>query len=75
MTLLERAKKIKLLICDVDGVLTDGKIYTGADGELFKAFNVKDGLRIKMLLATGIDVATLTARRAWHYQRVTRPTR
>lgn len=62
MTLLERAKKIKLLICDVDGVLTDGKIYTGADGELFKAFNVKDGLGIKMLLANGIDVAILTAR-------------
>ena len=62
MTLIERVRKIKLLICDVDGVLTDGKIYIGNDVELFKAFNVKDGLGIKMLLANGIDVAILTAR-------------
>lgn len=62
MTLIEKAKKIKLLICDVDGVLTDGKIYIGSEAELFKAFDVKDGLGIKMLLANGIDVAILTAR-------------
>ena len=62
MTLKEKAQKIKLLICDVDGVLTDGKIYIGNEGELFKAFDVKDGLGIKMLLANGIDVAILTAR-------------
>lgn len=62
MTLIEKAQKIKLLICDVDGVLTDGKIYIGDEGELFKAFDVKDGLGIKMLLANGIDVAILTAR-------------
>ena len=62
MTLNEKARQIKLLICDVDGVLTDGMIYIGNEGELFKAFNVKDGLGIKMLLANGIDVAILTAR-------------
>lgn len=62
LTLQQRAQKIKLLICDVDGVLTDGKIYIGNEGELFKAFNVKDGLGIKMLMANGIDVAILTAR-------------
>ncbi len=62
MTLFEKAQKIRLLICDVDGVLTDGKIYIGNEGELFKAFDVKDGLGIKMLLANGIDVAILTAR-------------
>lgn len=62
MTNQEVAANIKLLICDVDGVLTDGKIYIGNDGELFKAFNVKDGLGIKMLLANQIDVAILTAR-------------
>ena len=56
MTLTEKARKIKLLICDVDGVLTDGKIYIGNEGELFKAFDVKDGLGIKMLLANGVDV-------------------
>lgn len=62
LTLQERAQKIKILICDVDGVLTDGKIYIGAEGELFKAFNVKDGLGIKMLMANDIDVAIITAR-------------
>ena len=62
MTLTEKARKIKLLICDVDGVLTDGKIYIGNEGEMFKAFDVKDGLGIKMLLANGVDVAILTAR-------------
>ena len=62
MTVIEKAKKIRLLICDVDGVLTDGKIYIGNDGELFKAFDVKDGLGVKMLLANNIDVAILTAR-------------
>ena len=62
MTLFEKAQKIKLLICDVDGVLTNGKIYISNDGELFKAFDVKDGLGIKMLLANEIDVAILTAR-------------
>lgn len=62
MTNQEVAANVKLLICDVDGVLTDGKIYIGNDGELFKAFNVKDGLGIKMLLANQIDVAILTAR-------------
>ncbi len=62
MNIQEKASRIKLLICDVDGVLTDGKIYIGNDGELFKAFNVKDGLGIKMLMANGIDVAILTAR-------------
>lgn len=62
MSIKEKASRIKLLICDVDGVLTDGKIYIGNEGELFKAFNVKDGLGIKMLLANDIDVAILTAR-------------
>ena len=36
-------KNIKLLVMDVDGTMTDGKIYVGAKGEMFKAFNVKDG--------------------------------
>lgn len=42
--------KIKLLVMDVDGTLTDGKIYTSADGELMKAFNVKDGYGIAQIL-------------------------
>lgn len=43
-------KKIKYLVMDVDGTLTDGKIYMGSDGELFKAFNIKDGCGIHDLL-------------------------
>jgi 3-deoxy-D-manno-octulosonate 8-phosphate phosphatase (KDO 8-P phosphatase) len=42
--------KIKLLVMDVDGTLTDGKIYMGQDGEIFKAFNVKDGYAIHNIL-------------------------
>lgn len=42
--------KIKLFAMDVDGTLTDGKIYIGNDGEVMKAFNAKDGLGIKLLI-------------------------
>ncbi|KHL96005.1 hypothetical protein QW71_09565 [Paenibacillus sp. IHB B 3415] len=53
---------IKMLIMDVDGTLTDGKIYIGPQGESMKAFNVKDGLGITKLNATGIKPVILTAR-------------
>ena len=43
-------KKIRLLVMDVDGTLTDGKIYMGNHGEVFKAFNIKDGYGINELL-------------------------
>ena len=46
--LIERAKGIRLLALDVDGVLTDGRIYYGANQEELKAFNIKDGLGIKL---------------------------
>ena len=45
---LARAKKIKLVIFDVDGVMTDGGIYVGPEGELYKPFNCKDGLGITL---------------------------
>lgn len=54
--------KIKLFAMDVDGTLTDGNIYMGNDGELFKAFNVKDGLGIKLLKDYGIVPAIITGR-------------
>lgn len=57
MTLTERAKKIRLLILDIDGVMTDGSINTSGSGELFKRFYVRDGLGIKMLQKAGIEVA------------------
>lgn len=60
----ERAKKIKLLICDVDGVFSDGRIYLGNDGEELKAFHTKDGFGIKALGNSGVDVAIITGRRS-----------
>ncbi len=55
--------KIKMLVMDVDGTLTDGKIYFGADGEMFKAFNVKDGYAIAHILPQyGIIPVIITGR-------------
>ena len=62
LTVNERARRIRLVVLDVDGVLTDGSIWTGADGELVKRFYTRDGLGIKMLQAAGIPVAILTGR-------------
>lgn len=55
--------KIKLFVMDVDGTLTDGKIYMGNDGEVFKAFDIKDGYAInEMLPAMGIIPVIITGR-------------
>jgi 3-deoxy-D-manno-octulosonate 8-phosphate phosphatase (KDO 8-P phosphatase) len=61
---LERAAQVKLMIFDVDGVLTDGGLYYGDEGELFKRFNVLDGAGIKLLQRFGIDTAIITARQS-----------
>ena len=60
--ILEKAAKIKLLVFDVDGVLTDGSLIVGDDGEEYKAFYSKDGLGMKMLQQTGVEIAVITAR-------------
>ncbi len=60
--IIERAKKIRLLILDVDGVLSDGKLYFSNSGEEIKAFNSLDGHGIKMLQKSGVDVAIITGR-------------
>ena len=60
--ILAKANKIKLLVCDVDGVFSDGRIYLGNDGEELKAFHTKDGFGIKALGASGVDVAIITGR-------------
>lgn len=57
-----RARRVRLMAFDVDGVLTDGRLYIGAQGELMKAFDVRDGHGIKLLREAGIEVAILTAR-------------
>jgi 3-deoxy-D-manno-octulosonate 8-phosphate phosphatase (KDO 8-P phosphatase) len=56
--------RIRLLVLDVDGVLTDGRLYYGANGEQLKVFHVRDGHGIKQLLRSGIQVALISGRRA-----------
>jgi len=58
----EKAARIRLLIFDVDGVLTDGSLFLGDDGQEYKAFNSRDGHGIKMLLKYGVEVAIITGR-------------
>lgn len=60
--LIEKAKPIRLMIFDVDGVLTNGKLFYTASGSEIKAFHVHDGQGIKFLQRTGITVAIITAR-------------
>lgn len=59
-----RAARIELVIFDVDGVLTDGRLYLGNDGNEYKAFHIRDGHGIKMLLDAGVEVAIISGRRA-----------
>jgi 3-deoxy-D-manno-octulosonate 8-phosphate phosphatase (KDO 8-P phosphatase) len=59
-----RASRIRLLILDVDGVLTNGSLYFGPKDELFKVFHVRDGHGIKMAQLGGIEVAFLSGRRS-----------
>lgn len=58
----EKAKKIKMLVLDVDGVMTDGRIIMNDLGQEIKAFDVKDGHGIRLLLNAGIEVAIITGR-------------
>ncbi len=60
----DRAKVLKLLVLDVDGVLTDGKLYLSDSGGEIKAFNTLDGHGLKMLKASGVDVAIITGRKS-----------
>lgn len=63
-SILEKARRIRLLALDCDGVLTDGRLYYGNNGEELKAFSILDGHGIKMLRASGVDVAIITGRRS-----------
>ncbi|MGD8378379.1 MAG: HAD hydrolase family protein [Gammaproteobacteria bacterium] len=64
MTPEQRAAQIRLLVLDVDGVLTDGRLYYGEHGEVFKIFHTLDGHGIKRLRATGVEVAVISGRRS-----------
>ncbi len=61
--LLQRARAVKLAIFDVDGVLTDGRLYFLPDGSEFKTFNTLDGHGIKMLIASGVQTAIISGRK------------
>lgn len=61
--LLQRTQAIKLAIFDVDGVLTEGKLYFLVDGSEFKTFNTLDGQGIKMLINSGIRTAIISGRK------------
>lgn len=60
--LRERARGIRLLVLDVDGVLTDGRIYMGPDGESLKVFHVRDGAGVVAAVRAGIAVAIISGR-------------
>lgn len=60
--LRERLSRIKLMVFDVDGVLTDGSLWYGEQGEVFKRFSALDGHGLKMLATSGIKVALVTGR-------------
>jgi 3-deoxy-D-manno-octulosonate 8-phosphate phosphatase (KDO 8-P phosphatase) len=58
----ERARGVRLALFDVDGVLTDGRLWYGADGEALKSFHILDGHGLKMLAASGIATGLLSGR-------------
>ncbi len=59
-----KAKKIKLLILDVDGVMTDNKLIYGDDGQEYKAFNTRDGHGMVLLQKSNVDIAIITGRKS-----------
>src|SRR5690554_2524935 len=63
-SLLALARRIRLLVLDVDGVLTDGRIYYGNQGEELKAFCILDGHGLKLVQAEGVEVALITGRQS-----------
>ena len=67
--LQQRAVAVRVLILDVDGVLTDGRLYYNEQGEALKTFNIRDGHGIKMLQNQGIKVAVISGRRSAALQR------
>jgi 3-deoxy-D-manno-octulosonate 8-phosphate phosphatase (KDO 8-P phosphatase) len=64
MDAVARAARIRLMIFDVDGVLTDGGLHYGTRGEAIKRFNVLDGLGIRLLQQAGVATAIITARKS-----------
>ncbi len=62
--IIEKAKKLKLLILDVDGVLTDGRLFFDDKGKEYKCFHARDGHGIKLLRQTGVEIAVISGRKS-----------
>jgi len=61
---IEKVKQLKLLILDVDGVLTDGRLFFDDNGKEYKSFHARDGHGIKLLQQTGVEVAIISGRKS-----------
>ncbi len=61
---MQVAGQIKLVLTDVDGVLTDGGVYYGPEGEVMKRFNIRDGMGVERLRAVGVDVGIITGEKS-----------
>lgn len=59
---IERARAVKLIVFDVDGIMTDGTLYLADDGQEYKGFNSLDGHGLKMLKSTGVELGIITGR-------------
>jgi 3-deoxy-D-manno-octulosonate 8-phosphate phosphatase (KDO 8-P phosphatase) len=59
-----RAARIRLVLTDVDGVLTDGGVFYGSDGEVMKRFNIRDGMGVERLRAMGVEVGIITGEKS-----------
>ncbi len=64
MTMLARARRVRIAVFDVDGVLTDGRLYYSETGDAMKAFDVRDGMGMKLLQDSGVELAIITSRHA-----------
>lgn len=62
--ILAKARQLKLLILDVDGVLTDGRLFFDGEGNEYKSFHARDGHGIKLLRQTGVEVAVISGRKS-----------
>ena len=62
--IMRRAARVRLLILDVDGVMTDGRLHYDAEGREFKTFHVRDGFGLKRVMEAGIEVAIISGRRS-----------
>lgn len=64
MDIIAQASKIRLLLLDIDGILTDGMVYVGSDEQIRKGMHIQDGLGIKLLARTGMSIGVISGKKA-----------